>query len=161
VFVRPSRDEWALGIAESVATIADCSRAQVGAIIVAKRGHSVLGLGYNGLPRGVPGCGTAGNCPRGRLSTEECARDSDYSNCAATHAERNAIEDALDVKGIHPDALKEATLYVTRKPCPACTTLITSVGIGRVVVRGEETEECSPLEGPWRSMLQAAVNSRA
>jgi dCMP deaminase len=161
VFVRPTRDEWGLGIAEAVATIADCSRAQVGAIIVAKRGHSVLGLGYNGLPRGVPGCGTAGNCPRGQLSTEECARDSDYSNCAADHAERNAIRDALDVKGIHPDELRDSTLYVTRKPCPACTTLITSVGIGRVVVRGEETEECSPLEGPLRSMLQAAVNSRA
>ncbi|AGM12057.1 deoxycytidylate deaminase [Streptomyces phage Goby] len=157
---RPTRDEWALGIAEAVATIADCTRAQVGAIIVAKRGHSVLGLGYNGLPSGIPGCATAGNCPRGQLTPEECARDSDYSNCSATHAERNAIEDAL-AKGVHPDALKESTLYVTRKPCPACTTLINSCGIGRVVVRGEENTECSPLEGLWRSMQSRVVNSLA
>jgi dCMP deaminase len=157
--VRPSRDQWALNIAAEVATMADCTRAQVGAVILSKR-KRVLGLGYNGLPPGIPGCASAGNCPRGQLSDEECARDTDYSNCSATHAERNAIEDVLD-KGIHPDLLKESTLYVTRKPCPACTTLITSVGIGRVVVRGEETEECSPQEGPWRSTLQAAVNSRA
>jgi dCMP deaminase len=90
----------------------------------------------------VPGCGTAGNCPRGQLSVEECARDSDYSNCAADHAERNAIRDALEVKRIHRDELKDSTLYVTRKPCPACTTLITAVGIGRVVVRGEEDIQC-------------------
>jgi dCMP deaminase len=160
VFVRPSRDEWGLGIAEAVATIADCSRAQVGAIIVAKRGHSVLGLGYNGLPRGVPGCGTAGNCPRGQLSTEECARDSDYSNCAADHAERNAIRDALEVKGIHPDELTDSTLYVTRKPCPACTTLITAVGIGRVVVRGEENEECSPQDEALRCIQSRAASFR-
>lgn len=158
--MRPTRDEWALGIAEAVATIADCTRAKVGAIIVAKRGYSVLGLGYNGLMSGIPGCATAGNCPRGQLSIEECARDSDYSNCAADHAERNAIRDALN-KGVHPDALKDSTLYVTRKPCPACTTLITSVGIGRVVVRGEENESCSPLEGLWRSMRKAGDPFRA
>ncbi|WAB08738.1 deoxycytidylate deaminase [Streptomyces phage Andris] len=161
MFERPTRDEWALGVAEAVSTIADCIRAQVGAIIVAKRGHTILGLGYNGLLRGVPGCGTASNCPRGLLSTEECARDSDYSNCAADHAERNAIRDALDVKGIHPDELKDATLYVTRKPCPACTTLIAAVGIGRVVVRGEESTQCSPQDEALRSMLNQAVNSRA
>ncbi|AVO22517.1 deoxycytidylate deaminase [Streptomyces phage Paedore] len=161
MFTRPSRDEWALGIAEAVATIADCTRAQVGAIIVAKKGHSVLGLGYNGLPRGVAGCGTEGNCPRGQLSVEDCARDSDYANCAADHAERNAIRDALDVKGIHPDALRDSTIYVTRKPCPACTTLITAVGIGRVVVRGKENPECSPQDAAFRFMLNQAVNSRA
>ncbi|ANT41040.1 dCMP deaminase [Streptomyces phage Nanodon] len=161
MFQRPSRDEWALGIAEAVSTIADCSRAQVGAVIVAQKGYSVLGLGYNGLPRGVPGCGTAGNCPRGQLSVEECARDSNYANCAADHAERNAIRDALEVKGIHPDMVRDSTLHVTRKPCPACTTLISSVGIGRVVVRGEENTECSPLEGLWRSMQSRVVNSLA
>ncbi|MFF4510574.1 deoxycytidylate deaminase [Streptomyces mirabilis] len=157
--MRPSRDEWALGIAAEVATMADCTRSQVGAVILNRR-KRLLGVGYNGLPPGIPGCMTAGNCPRGRLSREDCAPDSDYANCAADHAERNAIRDVLD-KGIHPDELKDATLYVTRKPCPACQTLIEAVGIGRVVVRGEEDSKCSPPEGPWRSMLQAAVNSRA
>ncbi|AXQ65233.1 dCMP deaminase [Streptomyces phage Thestral] len=156
--MRPSRDEWALGIAAEVATMADCTRAEVGALILNHR-KRILGVGYNGLPPGIPGCKTAGNCPRGRMSYEEVAANSDYANCAADHAERNAIRDALD-KGIHPDELKGSVLYVTRKPCPACTTLITAVGIGRVVVRGEENPECSPQDDPFRSMLQAAVNFR-
>jgi dCMP deaminase len=115
---RPSWDEWALAIAEAVST------------------RAVIGLGYNGLPSGLPGCASAGNCPRGRLTVGECARDTDYSNCPAAHAERNAIEDVLD-KGIAPYELQAATLYVTRRPCPACRTLIEAAGIGRVVVEGE------------------------
>ncbi|MGW5130903.1 deoxycytidylate deaminase [Streptomyces sp. NPDC004135] len=158
--MRPSRDEWALTVAKAVATGADCTRAQVGAVILNTR-KRVIGLGYNGLPSGVPGCASAGNCPRGQLSVEECARNSDYANCAATHAERNAIEDAIH-KGVDAAQFEAATLYVTRKPCPACTTLITAVGIRRIVVHGEENgTQCSPPEGPLRSMLNRAVNSRA
>ncbi|WJN62814.1 deoxycytidylate deaminase [Streptomyces phage phiScoe2] len=134
--MRPDRDEWALNLAEEVATMADCTRSQVGAVIMNKR-KRILGLGYNGLPPGIPGCATAGNCPRGQMSYEDVAANSDYANCAADHAERNAIRDALD-KGVHPDELKGSTLAVTRKPCPACQTLITAVGIERVVVRGDK-----------------------
>ncbi|MGW3658582.1 deoxycytidylate deaminase [Streptomyces sp. NPDC005151] len=158
--MRPSRDEWALNVAKAVATGADCTRAQVGAVILNTR-KRVIGLGYNGLPSGVPGCASVGNCPRGQLSVEECARDSDYANCAATHAERNAIEDAID-KGIDATQFDAATLYVTRKPCPACTTLIAAVGIQRVVVaEREESGKCSPQEGPWRSMPNQAESSPA
>ena len=123
---RPSWDSWALSRASVVATRADCTRSQVGAVILSAD-HRVLSVGYNGLPAGIPGCATAGNCPRGQLSTEECQRDSDYSNCAATHAEANAIN--------YADArqLPYATLYVTRRPCPACQTLINAAGIARVV----------------------------
>lgn len=128
---RPSWDDWALTIAEAVATRADCSRSQVGAVLLS-RSHRVLSVGYNGLIAGIPGCATAGNCPRGRLSYEEVAANSDYSNCPATHAERNAIEHA------DPVELSGATLYVTRAPCPACQTLINAAGIKRVVVRGDK-----------------------
>ncbi|AKY03718.1 dCMP deaminase [Streptomyces phage Lannister] len=153
IFERPSWDEWALAIAEVVATRADCTRSQVGAVILS-RTHRVLAVGYNGLPAGLPGCATAGNCPRGRLSREECAPDSNYANCPAVHAEANAIFHA------DPVELPESTLYVTRKPCPACSTLIESAGIRRVVVRGEENTECSPLEGLWRSMQSRAASFR-
>ncbi|MCM8548805.1 deaminase [Streptomyces sp. STCH 565 A] len=155
--VRPSWDEWALGLAEAVSTRADCTRAQVGAVILSRK-HRVIGLGYNGLPPGLPGCASAGNCPRGLLSVEECERDSNYANCAATHAERNAIEDVLD-KGIPAYELQAATLYATRRPCPACNTLIASAGIRRVVVLGEENApKCSPLVGLFHSMQSRAAS---
>lgn len=126
---RPSWDEWSLSLAQVVATRADCTRAQVGAVLLS-RDHRVLSVGYNGLPAGIPGCASAGNCPRGRLSTDECARNSDYANCPALHAEQNAILYA------DPKELPHSTLYVTRAPCPACQTLINSAGISRVVVGG-------------------------
>ena len=99
----------------------------------------------------------AGNCPRGQHSrqgnigmrgelTAWCScggewpcpsavvPDSDYSNCAATHAEANAISYA------DPRQLPYATLYVTRRPCPACQTLINAAGIARVVTPEGEME---------------------
>jgi dCMP deaminase len=129
---RPDWDTWALDIAHTVASRADCTRSQVGALLLS-RTHRVLSVGYNGLPAGIPGCASAGNCPRGRLSREECEPNSDYANCAATHAERNAIEHA------RPEELASATLYVTREPCPACWTLIRACGIARVVTPSGST----------------------
>lgn len=98
--------------------------------MLVSRDHRVT-PGYNGLPAGIPGCASEGNCPRGRMSVEECERDSDYANCAANHAEYNAITRA------RPEDLPGSTLYVTRRPCPACKTLIKAAGIGFVVVKGE------------------------
>lgn len=127
---RPSWDEWALRIAEVVSTRADCTRSQVGAVLLS-HDHRVLSVGYNGVIAGVPGCMTAGNCPRGQMSYAQVKADSDYSNCIAEHAERNALSHA------DPKELPHSTLYVTRKPCPACTTLIEACGISRVVVAQE------------------------
>jgi dCMP deaminase len=122
---RPGWDAFYLAGAAWAATRADCTRAKVGAVLVS-RDHRVS-IGYNGLPAGIPGCASAGNCPRGKLSRDECEPDSDYANCAANHAEYNAIVRA------RPEDLPGATLYVTREPCPRCRTLISSAGISRVV----------------------------
>ncbi|WP_179814729.1 deoxycytidylate deaminase [Allostreptomyces psammosilenae] len=145
-FDRPRWDEYFLAGAEWVATRADCTRARVGAILV-NANNEVRGTGYNGAPSGVPGCASAGSCPRGRhhelpadgYDSNSCScgnslpcpeasvPDSDYANCVADHAERNAI------RHTPPGELMGATLYVTREPCPACWTLIRACGISRVV----------------------------
>lgn len=143
---RPSWDAYFLAGAQWVATRADCTRAQVGAILV-NAAHEVRGTGYNGAPAGVPGCASAGSCPRGKHyrttnlaevawcacgygdwpCPKASAPDSDYANCVADHAERNAIRHA------DPRELPGSTLYVTREPCPQCWTLIRASGIARVV----------------------------
>jgi dCMP deaminase len=142
---RPSWDAYFLAGAKWASLRADCTRAAVGALIVNAQ-NEVRGTGYNGAPAGVPGCATAGACPRGKHyemgggvflrhcacgSTWPCpdasAPDSDYSNCLADHAERNAI------RHCPPGELPGATLYVTREPCPSCWTLIRACGIRRVV----------------------------
>lgn len=128
---RPTWDAYFLAVATVVAERADCTRAMVGAVLVNSR-NEIRGTGYNGAPAGVPGCASAGACPRGQLSADECAQDSDYANCLADHAERNAIRHTA------PTELPGATLYVTRKPCPGCWTLIRACGISRVVTLDAE-----------------------
>jgi dCMP deaminase len=123
---RPDWDPYFLAGAEWVATRADCTRSAVGAILV-NAAHEVRGTGYNGPPAGVPGCLTEGACPRGQLTYGECAANTDYSNCTADHAERNAIRHSA------PHDRVGATLYTTRAPCPSCWTLIRASRIARVV----------------------------
>ncbi|MEV5084377.1 deaminase [Streptomyces sp. NPDC056159] len=132
---RPSFDDYFLGIAQAISRRADCTRSRVGAVMVRPTvgGPVIVGTGYNGAPSGVPGCLSAGACPRGRLTAEECPPNSDYGNCIADHAERNAV------RFTHVEDRQGATLYVTREPCPSCRTLITAVGgIVRVVWPGGE-----------------------
>ncbi|EMF02408.1 hypothetical protein J7W19_29335 [Streptomyces mobaraensis NBRC 13819 = DSM 40847] len=133
---RPDWDTYFIEGAKWASTRADCTRSQVGALLV-DGNNELIKSGYNGAPAGVPGCASAGACPRGKLSAEECAPDSDYSNCISDHAERNAI------RRCPPHELPNATLYSTRRPCPACWTLIEAAGICRVVWIEEDGEVTS------------------
>lgn len=134
---RPSWDEWAIGLAEAVAQRADCTRRQVGAVIL-DREHRVVSTGYNGYPSGRPGCATAGGCPRGQRTTDEVAPDAPYvggdaGHCEAVHAEENAVIWARrDLQG--------CTVYVTHKPCPNCQRFLAGSRVQRAVWR--ETDGC-------------------
>lgn len=63
---RPDWVQWALGVAKAVAERGDCSRRQVGAVIL-DSDRRICGAGYNGTYAGAPGC-LEGACPRGRHS---------------------------------------------------------------------------------------------
>lgn len=62
--MRPSFDDYYLGIAWAVAARADCTRRKAGTVIV--KDATIIGHGYNGAPPGRPGCLSDGACPRGR-----------------------------------------------------------------------------------------------
>ncbi|MGW1859335.1 deoxycytidylate deaminase [Streptomyces collinus] len=132
---RPDWDTYFLSGAAWAASRADCTRRKVGAILVNAR-NEVRGVGYNGAPAGIPGCLSAGACPRGKLDTSECEPGSDYANCIADHAERNALRHA------NPAELRGATLYVTDEPCPSCWTLIGAAGIRQVVTPDRKFTNC-------------------
>lgn len=127
---RPTWDEWGLALAGVVATRADCTRRQVGAVLL-DGGHRVVATGYNGAPAGEKGCLTASACPRGRMSLEAVEPGSSYDtgagSCIALHAEQNAI-----IRASHEDMLG-ATLYVTDEPCGGCWRMIQGTPIARVV----------------------------
>lgn len=116
---RPDWDTYFLSVARTVSIRSDCERDKVGAVVVKDR--RIRASGYNGAPSGAPGCDS---CPR---RTSNCPPGSSYDNCVAIHAEANALLhcDRADLIG--------ATLYVTRKPCYACSKLIAGAGITKVI----------------------------
>lgn len=127
---RPDRHVNWLEVAGVVAKRADCSRRQVGAIIVDQHDR-VVSTGRNGSPPGGPSC-LKGECPRGRMTTEAVAPASSYDSgagmCIAVHAEANAI-----IYG-DPVRMRGGTIYVTHEPCVGCQRLID--GMGLEVVHG-------------------------
>lgn len=106
-------------LAAHVATWSKDPSTQVGAVIV-NDDRQVLGLGYNGFPRGVE---------------DHVHRYNDRPTklLFVAHAERNALDNATDVKG--------ATLYSTLFPCTDCAKGIIQRGIKCVV-----TAEPSPAQ---------------
>jgi dCMP deaminase len=84
---------------------------KVGAVIV-NDNKQVLGLGYNGFPRGVY------DCP-------ERYNNRSIKLLFVAHAERNALDNATSVEG--------ATLYSTLFPCTECTKGIIQRGIKQVI----------------------------
>lgn len=123
---RPTMDQWGLILAEAVATRADCTRRQVGAIII-NGWNSVVAEGYNGAPAGETGC-IAGGCPRSTSGVEPgSSYDTGPGTCIALHAEQNALLRASwsDMVG--------STLYVTEDPCDGCWRMIKGTPIWHVV----------------------------
>jgi dCMP deaminase len=125
--MRPSWDDYYLGIAQAASRRGDCTRSQVGAVIVVKlRGKHLISIGFNGVNPGEPGCLSHGACPRGRFSYDELPSTSDYSNCISTHGEINAFYNATF-------SVDSGTVYVTRSPCTDCQDFLFREGIVRFV----------------------------
>lgn len=95
---------------------------QVGAVIVNKN-RQVLGLGYNGFPRGV-------NDDPERYNNRETKL------MFVAHAERNALDNTFT-------SSEGATLYSTLFPCTDCAKGIIQRGIKRVVTT-------APSEAQWQ-----------
>lgn len=67
---RPDWDTWFLDGCLWLARRGDCTRRQVGALIV-DTDHRIAGAGYNGSYPGGPSC-LKGDCPRGRHYRDKC-----------------------------------------------------------------------------------------
>lgn len=127
--IRPSWDDYGLSLAAVAASRADCTRRQVGAVLMAKD-RSIVGTGYNGGPSKGLSC-LKGECPRGRLTHAELPPDSTYDTgdgkCVALHAEWNVM---LRASWAQMDG---STLYVTDEPCHICRNLIGGTHIATVI----------------------------
>ena len=120
---RPSWDSYYLGIAEAVSKRGECTRRQVGAVIV--KNHTIVSTGYNGSAPGEKSC-LDGHCPR---ASSNAAPGVGYaaSGCTVIHAEANAVIRA------GRDRCLGAAIYITDEPCELCAPLIKAAGIERVI----------------------------
>lgn len=111
-----SWDEVFMQMAHLMARRSKDPSTQAGSIIV-DDSHVVLGLGYNGWPRGIENNDLPWEREGGFLDTK-------YAY--VVHAEVNSIYNA------HKD-LRGATLYCTLFPCNECAKTIIQVGIKEIV----------------------------
>lgn len=110
-------DKFFLGMAEYISTASKDPSTKVGAVIV-DNNRMVVGLGYNGFPRGV-------------ADTEERYNDRPTKYKMIVHAEQNAIINA-------GHRTEGSTIYVYPafgKPplCSTCAKSVIQAGIKRVV----------------------------
>ena len=131
--MRPSWDEYFMGIVELVKTRSTCLRRQVGALVV--KDKRILASGYNGAPVGCNHCHELG-CLREKLGIPSGQR---HELCRATHAEQNAIAQAA-YSGI---CIKDSTLYLTTQPCVLCAKLAINAGISKIIFKGDYPDELS------------------
>jgi dCMP deaminase len=139
---RPDRKDWHLDGTRWLAQMGDCTRRKVGALIVGPD-KRLWGSGYNGSYPGGPSC-LEGACPRGRHylvpgsetlrkgkpfcacgelwpCPDAVAPGSSYDTgpgaCIASHAESNAIADAMQRGG---GRLEGCVMYISCEPCEGC-----------------------------------------
>ena len=122
--IRPSWDEYFMGIAQAVAKRATCDRGRSGCAIA--RDKQILVTGYVGSPKGLPHCDEVGH--QIKTTTHEDGRQTQHC-VRTTHAEQNAICQAAKL-GI---AIDGATLYCKMTPCTVCAKMIINSGIKKVV----------------------------
>jgi len=158
---RLSWRDYFLAIADTVAVRGDCTRRQVGAVVVDPVTHHIIAAGYNGAAPGEPGCLSDSACPRGRhykspelcgskgswLGREVCAcgrlwpcdqavpagssYDTGPGACIALHAEQNATIRA-------GERARGAWMYLTDEPCDGCWKLLRGAGYAHITWPGGE-----------------------
>ena len=122
---RPSWDEYFMSIAEQVAGRSTCLRRATGSVLV--KDKRILATGYNGVPKGLAHCETAG-CIR---EQRQIPSGSHHELCRGIHAEQNAVIQAAK----HGIAMDGSTAYCTHQPCVLCAKILLNAGVADIVFR--------------------------
>ena len=99
--------------ADDLSRRSTCRRSSVGCVIVSMDSSAVLGLGYNGGPKGL---------------NNDCLSD-EPGKCGHLHAEINAL-----IKATYRDAA-EKKAYLTLSPCYNCAVALINFGISEVIYK--------------------------
>ncbi|MFC1741407.1 deaminase [Nanoarchaeota archaeon] len=153
VYVRPSWDEYFMGIVDAVSKRATCDRGRTAVIIV--KNKRILATGYVGSPMGIAHCDDVGHKMKKMIHED----GSVSQHCVRTiHAEVNAISLAAR-NGVAVDG---STLYAKLAPCYNCAKMVINAGIKRVVCAkgyhgANETPDLLKKAGVKFELLDASV----
>lgn len=154
---RPPWDKYFLGIAEAVSKRGDCTRRQVGAVIV-DQNHRVISAGYNGTAPGQKSC-LEGACPRGRhYKAEESfcrgtawgdVKHDGYCACGTPWPCPDAVQSGSSYDtgpgtciSLHAElnallyafrSVEGMIMYITTEPCDGCLKLLRGARLHLVV----------------------------
>lgn len=109
-------DKWDLrflNLAKEVATWSKDPSTKVGCVVVEPDTNRIMGVGFNGFPRGM-------------CDHQELLDDREVRQSRTVHAETNAVLNSQKTEG--------CTAYVSTAPCASCALVLIQSGINRVCV---------------------------
>ena len=118
--IKPQFDDIYMELAVNLAKRSHCIKRHVGAVLTKET--RIISIGYNGPPAGTHNCDI-------EWPDQGCPRDSKGGCSLAIHAEQNALLYAVK----NNTEVKGATLYVTLAPCLACSRIIYTMGVKKVI----------------------------
>jgi dCMP deaminase len=118
-------------MAELAAIRASCLRRKVGAVLV--KNKKVLATGYNGAPKDIAHCETAG-CLREAMEVPSGQR---HEICRGVHAEQNLIAQAA----FHGVKAEGSTVYCTHQPCIICTKILINAGVEKIYFKNAYSDK--------------------
>ena len=131
---RPSKIEFYLKNAETIASRGTCLRRRFGAIVV--KDDIIVSTGYAGSPRGRLNCCDIGKCFRMENNVPAGQR---YELCRSVHAEMNAVINADPLRRIGATlylvGIENDGSYTEADCCSMCKRVIINSGISKVVFR--------------------------
>lgn len=138
-----SWDEYFMSVAHLSALRSKDPNTQVGATIVNKD-NIILGIGYNGLPKGC----SDDDFPWGNIGD---TLETKYA--FVVHAELNAILNSYA-------SLKNSTIYVSLFPCNECAKAIIQSGITEIVYEDDKYAHTDAVKASKRMLKAAGVSIR-
>lgn len=127
-------------MAHLVATWSKDPRTKVGCVLVDNH-HRVLGVGYNGFPRGVE-------------DRHDRYANRDVKLALVKHAEENAVFNAAK------HDLSNSIAYVTLAPCSSCAGTLIQAGVKQVVYPEPDQEHMNRHYGNHELVLQMFNEAR-
>lgn len=109
-----------MNVAEEFAKLSSARRLHVGCVIV--KNDSIIGVGYNGTPKGWDN-----NC-EDDVYDRETGRDLLVTKPEVLHAETNAIAKVAK----STNSTEGASMFITHAPCLECSKIIAQTGIEKV-----------------------------